>query len=341
MKIAIVTDEKRALLLNNEEGILEDKIKASVSKSVAQVLSKDHEVMEIMNNRDLIPFLKEEMVDLVFNLCNGIEGESRMSTLPFLLDHAKIAYTGSEPIAHALAYNKIYSGYIFKGAGIPTPSFFTVSSVEEIKSLSLSYPVLVKPKDEGSSRGIHNDSLVYNERDLLLKIEENLKVYHPPMMITEYIEGREFTVGVLGQGDEVTVLPILEIDFSNLPSNLNKIYSFEAKYVFDSYVTYHLPARLDNDLKMKIEEMAKKAYNSLDLRDYSRVDFRVKDGIPYVIEINSLPGLHEDSSDIVKMALKHGLSYENLIKQITSYGLKRAEDLGDKVSEKTEESSAQ
>ena len=92
---------------------------------------------------------------------------------------------------------------------------------------------------------------------------------------------------------------------------------------------------------MKIEEMAKKAYNSLDLRDYSRVDFRVKDGIPYVIEINSLPGLHEDSSDIVKMALKHGLSYENLIKQITSYGLKRAEDLGDKVSEKTEESSAQ
>ncbi len=330
MKIAIVTDEKRALLLNNEEGILEDEIKASVSKSVAKVLSKKYEVIELMTTKDLLAILKLEKVDLVFNLCNGIEGESRISALPFLLDHAKIPYTGSGPIAHALAYNKIYSGYIFKGAGIPTPSFYTVSSAEEIKDLTLTYPVLVKPKDEGSSRGIHDDSLVYNERELFIKIEENLKVYHPPMMITEYIEGREFTVGVLGGGDQVRVLPILEIDFSNLPSNLNKIYSFEAKYVFDSYVKYHLPARLDEDLKRKIEDMAKKAYNSLDLRDYSRVDFRVRDGVPYVIEINSLPGLHQNSSDIVKMAHRDGLSYEDLIMHITSYGLNRVYNEVDK-----------
>lgn len=326
MKIAIVRDEKRALLLQNEEGILEDEIKASVSKSVARVLSKKHEVIELMVTKDLILILEKEKVDLVFNLCNGIEGESRISALPFLLDHAKIPYTGSGPIAHALAYNKIYSGYLFKGAGIPTPSFYAVASAEEIKELPLTYPVLVKPKDEGSSRGIHDDSLVYNEKDLFVKVEENLKVYHPPMMITEYIEGREFTVGVLGEGDDVRILPILEIDFTDLPSNLNKIYSFEAKYVFDSYVKYHLPARLDDDLKNKIESMAKKAYNSLDLRDYSRVDFRVKDGVPYVIEINSLPGLHDMSSDIIKMAEKEGLSYDDLILYITSYGIRRVEE---------------
>ena len=147
------------------------------------------------------------------------------------------------------------------------------------------------------------------------------------MMITEYIEGREFTVGVLGEGENIRVLPILEIDFSNLPSNLNKIYSFEAKYVFDSYVKYHLPARLEDDLREKIETIAKKAFNSLDLRDYSRIDFRVKDGIPYVIEINSLPGLHKESSDIVKMAKAAGLSYDDLILTIAQNGIERAKSI--------------
>ncbi|NLB19855.1 MAG: ATP-grasp domain-containing protein [Clostridium sp.] len=324
MRIAVVTDQKRASLLQNEEGILEDEIKASVSKAVAKVLSKQHDVIELMMTDNFLTVLEKEKVDLVFNLCNGIEGESRISALPFLLDYAKIAYTGAGPVPHGLAYNKIYSGHIFKGAGIPTPSFYTVNSAEEIKSLKLNYPVLVKPKDEGSSRGIHDDSLVYNEEALFLKIKENLVNYNPPMMITEYIEGREFTVGVLGEGENIKVLPILEIDFTNLPSNLNKIYSFEAKYVFESYVKYHLPARLEDELKEKIETMAKKAFNSLDLRDYSRIDFRVKDGIPYVIEINSLPGLHKESSDIVKMAFKAGLSYEDLIMTIAQNGLNRA-----------------
>ena len=327
MRIAVVTDQKRALLLQNEEGILEDEIKATVSKAVAKVLSKDYDVIELMMTEDFLTVLENERVDLVFNLCNGIEGESRISALPFLLDYAKIPYTGAGPVPHGLAYNKIYSGHIFKGAGIPTPSFYTVNSPEEVKDLTLNYPVLVKPKDEGSSRGIHDDSLVYNEEALILKIKENLENYNPPMMITEYIEGREFTVGVLGEGENIRVLPILEIDFSNLPSNLNKIYSFEAKYVFDSYVKYHLPARLEDDLREKIETIAKKAFNSLDLRDYSRIDFRVKDGIPYVIEINSLPGLHKESSDIVKMAKAAGLSYDDLILTIAQNGIERAKSI--------------
>lgn len=327
MRIAVVTDQKRALLLQNEEGILEDEIKASVSKAVAKVLSKDYDVIELMMTEDFLTVLENERVDLVFNLCNGIEGESRISALPFLLDYAKIPYTGAGPVPHGLAYNKIYSGHIFKGAGIPTPSFYTVNSPEEVKDLTLNYPVLVKPKDEGSSRGIHDDSLVYNEEALILKIKENLENYNPPMMITEYIEGREFTVGVLGEGENIRVLPILEIDFSNLPSNLNKIYSFEAKYVFDSYVKYHLPARLEDDLREKIETIAKKAFNSLDLRDYSRIDFRVKDGVPYVIEINSLPGLHKESSDIVKMAKAAGLSYDDLILTIAQNGIERAKSI--------------
>ena len=327
MRIAVVTDQKRALLLQNEEGILEDEIKASVSKAVAKVLSKDYDVIELMMTEDFLTVLENERIGLVFNLCNGIEGESRISALPFLLDYAKIPYTGAGPVPHGLAYNKIYSGHIFKGAGIPTPSFYTVNSPEEVKDLTLNYPVLVKPKDEGSSRGIHDDSLVYNEEALILKIKENLENYNPPMMITEYIEGREFTVGVLGEGENIRVLPILEIDFSNLPSNLNKIYSFEAKYVFDSYVKYHLPARLEDDLREKIETIAKKAFNSLDLRDYSRIDFRVKDGIPYVIEINSLPGLHKESSDIVKMAKAAGLSYDDLILTIAQNGIERAKSI--------------
>lgn len=323
MKIAIVRDQSRAEYLPGEEGTQEDIQHKVTMEHIKEALVDTYEVIDLRMDHDLIMNLEKESVDLVFNLCNGIKGEASLSQLPSLLEYEDIEYTGSAPLGHGIAYNKIYSGKIFEASGIATPGFIEVENIQELDDIKLNFPLLVKPKDEGSSRGIQDDSLTFDKESLIEKVKEGLKLYNPPMMVMEYIEGREFTVGVLGNGEDIEVLPILEIDFSKLPKDLNKIYSFEAKFKYDDYMVYHLPARIDEETYNKISQTAIKAFNSLGLRDYSRVDIRLKDGVPYVIEINSLPGLDRDNSDIIKMASAAGMEYDELIKKIVNISKKR------------------
>ncbi len=324
MRIAIVIDKSRAEYLPGEEGRQEDRQSLKTMKSIKEVLSKEYDVIHLTVGNDLIDRLKEEKVDLVFNLSNGVRGEDNLLQLPALLELAGIPYTGSTPLAHGLAYNKIYSGKVFEAFNIKTPSFTSVANMEELKSNNYDYPVLIKPKDEGSSRGIHNDSLIFNFKSLKNKIQEQLKTYNPPIMVMEYIEGTELTVGIIEDGGVLKVLPVLEIDFSDLPKELNKIYSFEAKVEYADYISYHIPARVDDETRRSIEDTAKRAFRALGLRDYARVDIRLKDGIPYVIEINSLPGLQKDHSDLCKMAEAMNLTYDKLIKTIVKQGINRA-----------------
>lgn len=323
MKIAIVRDQPRAEYLPGEEGIQEDKQHITTMQHIKEALDDTYEVIDLIMDDKLIENLENEKVDLVFNLCNGIKGEASLSQLPSLLEYGDMEYTGSAPLGHGIAYNKIYSGKIFKSSGIPTPGFIQVESIDELENLELEFPLLVKPKDEGSSRGIQDDSLTFDRESLIQKVKEGLELYNPPMMIMEYIEGTEFTVGVLGNGEDTRILPILEIDFSKLPEGLNKIYSFEAKFEYEDYITYHIPARINEETYKKISDTAIKAFNSLGLRDYSRVDIRIKNGIPYVIEINSLPGLDRNTSDIIKMAAAEGMEYDQLIKNIVNISRER------------------
>jgi D-alanine-D-alanine ligase len=323
VKVAIVTDKPRFKLLPTEEGIMEDKQKRKTIKGLKEVLSKKFNCIDLVFDDYLVPRLRKEKVDLVFNLCNGINGDARLSQLPAALEYAGIPYTSSSPLGHGLAYNKIYSCKLFQEAKIPTPRFSYVNSIDEIKELNIDFPVLVKPKDEGSSRGIHENSLVFNENDLIKKVEEDLRSYNPPIMITEYIEGREFTVGVLGNGKTLMVLPILEVDFSNLPEHLNNIYSFEVKFHYGDRTIFHIPAKLKRETKKRIERIAIKAYNTLGMRDYARIDIRLRDNIPYVLEVNSLPGLMKGHSDLTKMAEACKLGYSGLIMKIVRNAINR------------------
>lgn len=323
MKIAIVRDQPRVEFLPGEEGIQEDKQHKITSKHIKEALSDEYEVINLIMDQDLIGNINEEHVDLVFNLCNGVQGEASLSQLPSILDYEGIAYTGSAPLGHGLAYNKIFSGKIFKASNIPTPGFTYVYNIEEIEKIDLKFPLLVKPKDEGSSRGIKDDSLTYDKDSLINKVKESLELYNPPIMIMEYIDGREFTVGIIGNGEDIKVLPILEIDFSKLPKGLNKIYSFEVKFNHGNDTIYHIPARIDEITRKNISKTAINAFKSLGLRDYARVDIRLKDGKVYVIEINSLPGLDKNNSDICKMAYSADMEYNELIKKIVKMGLSR------------------
>lgn len=316
MKIAVVTDKSRADILHNEEGLLEDEFKESVERTVVKALKNKYEVITMTFEENLIEKIRKEKVDFVFNLCNGIEGEYRLSQLPALLEENGIPYTGSGPAPHKLAYNKIYSGKALEASSIPTPKFFTCTDTEQLSSMDLTYPLLVKPKNEGSSRGIRDDSLVYNFEDLKTKVEHLLTNYEPPALINEYIDGKEFTVGVLGNGHELLTLPVMGIDFSNLPEKFQKFYSFEVKHHYDDYVRFQIPARIEHSVEQKIRATAEATFKALGLRDYARIDMRVMDGKPYVIEVNSLPGLHKEISDLVKMAKVINITYDELILHI-------------------------
>lgn len=323
MKIAIVTDKSRAGIIPSEESQKEDQQKLFTVASVMEILSKEYECTTLVMDDNIIENLKSKNIDMVFNLCNGINGFSKLAQLPAMLEFANIPYTGSAVLAHALAINKMYSCTVFKSNNIPTPDFAAIYKMDDLENIHINFPILVKPNDEGSSRGIHQDSLVFNKEDLYKKVEEGLQFYNPPIILNEFIEGREFSIGILGNGDDITVLPIQEVDLSNLPDNLLKFYSFEIKSYYKSHTVYHIPAKLTVEEKRAMESVALKAYNSLMLKDYSRVDVILKDGIPYVLEINSLPGLMRETSALYRMAESMDLGYDGLILKIVNTARKR------------------
>ncbi len=326
MKIAILTDEPRIQHLPGEEGLSEDLQKRRTIKDLKKVISKRFECISLNADNNLLTKLEKEKVDLVFNLCNGIRGKTRLAQIPALLEFAGIPYTGSSILGHTLAIHKNYACRIFNDFDVPTPGFISIQNTDELsrlKTKNIRFPVLVKPCDEGSGRGIHQDSLIYDMSSLEKKVKEELKIYNPPIMITEYIEGREFTVGILGNCDDLKVLPILEINFEKLPDNLVKFYSFEVKSNYEDQTVFKCPAPLDDLLRDKIVDIAKKAYKALNMRDYARVDIRLKGSTPYVLEINSLPGLQKGYSDITKMSGACCLGYNGLIYQIINNAINR------------------
>jgi D-alanine-D-alanine ligase len=323
MRIAILIDRSRFDLLPNEEGFREDEQKRKTAESVREVISKHFECI-ILEADDTLPLkLSEEKVDFVFNLCNGIKGEGKLSQIPAFLEFVGIPYTGSSILGHALASNKIYTCKIIKSLGISTPDFFYVNSANQLDLHNVNFPVIVKPCDEGSSRGIYQDSLVYEMESLKAKVEENLKMYNPPVMVTEFIDGREFHVGILGNGDDMSLLPIEEICLDNLPDSMTRFYSFEVKAYYKDKTTYICPAPIGEELTAGITKIAKRTFNALSLRDYARLDLRIKDSIPYVLEINSLPGLMNGFSALTRMADACELGYDGLVMKILESAFKR------------------
>jgi len=323
LKIAIVTDRPRVGLLPLEERLKEDEQKRKTVEEIKRILSQKYDCISLVADDNIINQLKAENVDLVFNLCNGIQGTSKLAQLPALLEFANIPYTGSSILGHTLAINKIYSSSIFKATNIPTPKFIPIYHVNQFNSLEIEFPILVKPSDEGSSRGIHQDSLVFDMDSLIKKVSEELQIYNPPIMLNEYIEGREFSIGIIGNGEDITVLTIQEVDLSNLPDGFKKFYSFEVKAYHKDKTVYHIPPKLTEEESELLINTAKKAYRVLGLRDYARVDIILKDGVGYVLEINSLPGLMKGKSSLYRMAEATDLGYEGLIFKIVDTALKR------------------
>ncbi len=255
----------------------------------------------------LIETLRKERIDLAFIALHGKFGED--GTVQGLLEAMNIPYTGSGILASSLAMDKVMSKRVFKSVGIPTPNFMAINKKTFTPSFNVEipFPLVVKPSREGSTFGIS----ILNEPGKLKNAIDEAFAFDTEVLIEEYIGGMELTVGILG--DEA--LPVIDI----IPNT--GFYDFESKYTKGA-TEYIVPARLESNTASTLRKLALDAHNALGCSGVSRVDFRMdkKNYEPYVLEVNTIPGMTETSL-LPKAAAVAGYSFEDLVMKILSFAL--------------------
>jgi len=326
MRIAVLYNLVDTIERGFEHDAISDNEITQTVAHVSSALQYCHEVTAVRVSLELLRKLKENSFDLVFNLCEGIDGfVGGEALIPAYLDILRLPYTGSDSLTLGLCLDKLKTKFLLIANHIHTPRYQTFSSISQKRRSTLRFPLIVKPVREDASVGITVDSVVTSEHDLLNQVEFILKNYHQPALVEEYIDGRELNLAIIGNGAGAQVLPVSEILFS-LPQGCPKIVSYEAKWVVESdgYQKTRgvCPADLDSELEIRMRRIALKAYRLLGCRDYARVDFRLKGERPYLLEVNPNPGINLDSG-FVRSAGTAGMSYEVLIRRILSEALSR------------------
>jgi len=299
-------------------------------EAVRSALASRHRVSSIEGDEEAFEEFRRLRPDIVFNMAEGLYGESRESQIPAMLEMLRIPYTGSDPLTLGICLDKATTKEILSFHRIPNPAFAVVRNLKpKVKLPSL--PLIVKPLSEGSSKGVTNTALVRNRKQLQEQIELVLTQYRQPALIEKFLPGREFTVALLGNGNEVQVLPLVEIQFAELPPEINPIYSFEAKWIWDTVENpleiFACPARVPSPLRQKIEIVCLAAYSALRLRDWCRIDVRLDEKEnPNILELNPLPGILPNpnaNSCFPKAARTAGMSYEDLINRVLNVACRR------------------
>lgn len=299
--------------------------------AIKNALELFHDVIMIEADENAFEKFRKYKPDIVFNVAEGANGISREAQIPAMLDMLQIPYTGSDPLTLATCLDKARTKEILSYHNIPTAKFLYVERIEDLENFNLKFPVIVKPVAEGSSKGIFNSSFINNINDLKDNLQNSFEIYNQPFLIEEFLPGREFTVALMGNDSETEVLPIVEINFNELPEYLIPIYSYEAKWIVDTRDNpldiFSCPAQIDKGLEEKIKQIALKTYKVLRCKDWSRIDMRLdEEGIPNVIEINPLPGVlpnPNDNSCYPKAARAAGLTYEQMINKVLLTAAKR------------------
>lgn len=292
---------------------------AAISDAIA---SYGHSVVHLEATPDLPRVLAEADVDLIFNIAEGLVGRNREAQVPALCELLGIPYTGSDSATLAIALDKALTKKVLRQHGILTPEFQLFDTGREKASPALKFPVIVKPNTEGSSKGIGGNSVVDDEPSMRALVRNLIEKYRQPALVEEYIPGREFTVGLLGDR-RPRVLPPMEICFKRT-DNARPVYDFQVKQEWEKHVEYKCPAALTASELKAIERAARETFLALDCRDVARVDLRMNpQGQVYVLEVNPLPGLTPDYSDLVLISKAAGIDYRTLIGEILAGGLKR------------------
>ncbi|MBN1369312.1 MAG: D-alanine--D-alanine ligase [Dehalococcoidaceae bacterium] len=287
--------------------------------------SLGHEVLLLGGGRNFLSsVLGQNNVNIVFNIAEGRGAHpSREAQVPAVLEMLDIPYTGSSPASLCLCLDKPLAKTLFRNAGVVTPDWKILTSQADIDNTSwetLYYPFIAKPAHEGSSIGVHADSLVKSPHHARSVAGSLLAAYRQPVILEEYISGAEVTVAVVGNESPRVFGSMAVMPRSVAP---DFIYSVEVKRDYVNLVDYKCPPKLDKTTLKSLEENALKAYAALGCRDIARLDFRINPtGVPYLLEINPLPGLGSHS-DLVIMAGLMGITHANLIAMILSAAFAR------------------
>jgi len=279
-------------------------------------------IVRLGGGREFLNNILSQNIDIVFNIAEGRGTyRSREAQVPSVLEMLNIPYTGSDPQCLAICLDKPLTKEIVAGAGVYTPNWRVITDKKgQVSWDGFSFPAIIKPAHEGTSKGIRHGSLAHSPEQALEIVAGVLERYQQPVMVEEYIAGEEVTVGIIGN------LPPRVLGIMRLIPNKREdyfIYSLEVKRDWENLVNYECPARLEKNTLDKISESSLRAFQVLGCRDFARLDFRVNSqGTPYFLEINPLPGLG-NYSDLVLIALKQGGSYEALIKAILGAALER------------------
>ncbi|NNL58683.1 MAG: M20/M25/M40 family metallo-hydrolase [Nitrosopumilus sp.] len=319
MKVALIYNEKQIDpndVINVFGMTTKEHYSQKAVEKVARALEKGgHTVKVIEGDIHLADELKEfmpkvvagETPGMVFNMAYGIQGQNRYTHVPAMMEMLGIPYIGSGPAGHAIVQDKVMTKIILQKNNIPTPGFWVFRTPDDVHE-DLVFPVIVKPKLESTSMGME---VVDNWDDLREAVRVQIEKFQQDILVEQFISGREFAVGVLGNNPNIDILPIVEINLDD-PDQIQTIDDKKKKGGVDKTC----PAKLSKEKVEEMKQMCIKAFASLGLNDYSRVDFRMdKDENLYILELNSMASLGTGGS-LFYAAKTAGYNYESLINKI-------------------------
>ncbi len=342
-KILIAFNQPVGGIYESYDGrINKTKVEESIDLSEVGVIEEFEEIHSSLNNLGfnttninilndveyLISLLKREEPDVIFNLVESVEGESlKEMFIAGIFELMNIPYTGCDAYSLGLCLNKHKAKMFLKAAGVNIPKWrFYTDPLTVISGNHLQFPVIVKPSREDASVGISEESVVHDEHNLKTRVEYMYENFKQPILVEEYIDGREINSGILGDQEKIA-LPLSEIDFSTLPSDLPKIVTYDGKWMTES-IYYNAtvpvcPAPLRDDIAEQIKTISLSIAELFGCRDYCRVDLRLtKNNVPYILEVNPNPDISKDAG-FPRAAKSHGLSYEELLVTIINFALDR------------------
>ena len=316
---------------------------ATVMALMDAIKAGGYECDFLEGNISLVETLRKYKPDICFNICEGHFGDAREAQVPALLEMLRIPYTGSKVLTLALALDKPMTKRILHYHELPTPEFQVFERVDEPLNDDMSFPLFVKPSREGTGMGVSAQSIVTNEAELRDQVGKTLDRYDEPALVERYIEGREVTVGLVGNligpvakrlpDDEdalrmeagLRFLPPLEVDLKPFETT-DVVYSNRLKVALADKLNYLCPAPLETDAVDELKWLAAAVFRVTGALDVSRVDFRLdlnNDWRPYILEINPLPGLAPVISDLVIEAAADGIDHTGLVNMILESALRR------------------
>jgi D-alanine-D-alanine ligase len=347
MHVALLANLKKnaPIIPGKSADIWDDLDSEETIQSITKALeSGGHRVTFLEGDTTLMENLKRVKPDICFNICEGHFGDARESHVPSILEMLQLPYTGSRVLTLALTLDKPMTKRILAFHDLPTPAFQVFERLNETLSEDMAFPLFLKPSREGTGMGVSAESLVQNEAELQAQLARLFERYDQPVLVERFIEGREITVGVIGNlvtpvawrvpenedaprvSKGLHFFPPLEIDMSRYPAEEKGIYTSRIKTELAHDFYFLCPAPLEPELVEELNWLTAATFRVTGCQDVARVDFRLDandNNKPYILEINPLPGLNPEYSDLCQEALANGWTYEELVNRILDEAIER------------------